>query len=81
VATGFQIDVDSSAFREIASLPESQEFCVLDDFGAVKAHAHDNATFDNDGPDERVWTYLTRAPGRQPESQIKKIQIEFAIIH
>jgi hypothetical protein len=51
VATGFQINVDSSTYREIPGFFESQQFCVLDAFVAVKAHTYDDATLHNNRPD------------------------------
>jgi hypothetical protein len=76
VTTGFQIGVDGCAYRETASLFESQHLCVLDSFIAVKALANDDAIFHNDSTYEWVRLYLTFPLGRECKSEIQKMQIE-----
>jgi hypothetical protein len=51
VTTGLQINVDGCAFRQTPRFFESQQFCVLEVFAAVQAHAHDDATFHYDSAD------------------------------
>ncbi len=81
MTTGFQIGVDSCAYRETPSLFESQHLCVLDSFIAVKALTNDDAIFHNDTTYEWVGLYLTFPLGRECKSEIQKIQIEISQPH
>ena len=55
VATWFQVDIDSCAFRKPACLFECQYFGVPDSIVAVIALAHDDPILHNDGTHQRVW--------------------------
>ena len=79
VATWFQIDVDSCAFRQPAGLFECPHFGVPDSIVAVKALAHDNPILHNDGTHQRVGLYPTFAFGRECQSQIQETVIEIAV--
>ena len=79
VATWFQIDVDSSAFRQPAGLFECPYFGVPDSIVAVETLAHDYPILHNDGTYQRVWLYLTFAFGRECQSQIQETVIEIAV--
>ncbi len=78
VATWFQIDIDSCAFRKPTCLFECQYFCVLDSIVAVKALAHDDPILNNDSTHKRVRLYLTFTLGRECKSEIQKIKIEIS---
>jgi hypothetical protein len=79
VATWFQIEKDSCAFRKPACLFECKYFGVLDSIVAVKALAHDDPILHNDGTHKRVWLYLTFTFGRECQSQIQETEIEIAV--
>ena len=81
MATGFQINVDSCAFRALAGLFEGQHFGVFDSFIAVKALAHNDAILHNDGADQRIRLYLTFTFARQRKREIKEIQIVLCVTH
>jgi hypothetical protein len=79
VATWFQIDIDSCAFRKPTGLFERQYFRVLDLVVTVETLAHDDPILHNDGTHKRVWLYLTFAFGRECQSQIQETEIEIAV--
>jgi len=78
VATWFEVDIDSCAFREPACFFECQYFGVPDLIVAVKALAHDDPVINNDATYKRVRLYLTFAFGRECQSQIQEAEIEIA---
>jgi hypothetical protein len=80
VTAGFQIGVDSCAYRETPSLFERQHLRVLDSFISVKTLTNDDAIFHNNSTYERVRLYLTFTPGRECKSEIQKIQIEISLV-
>jgi len=79
VATRFQIDIDSCAFRHHAGFFECQHFGVPDSVVAVKALAHDDPILHNDGTHKWVGPYLTLTFGRECQSQIQETDIEIAV--
>jgi hypothetical protein len=79
VATWFQVDIDSCAFRQSASFFECQYFGVPDSVVPVKALAHDQPILHDDGTDKRVRPYVTLTLGRERQRQIQKTEVEIAV--
>ena len=75
MATGFEINVDSCASRELAGFFECQHLGVFDSFIAVKAPANNDAMLHHDGADERVRPYVTFTFGGKCERDIEERQI------
>src|ERR1043165_7147586 len=75
MATGFQINVDSCAFREVTSFFKCQHLGMVDSFIAVKALAHNHAILHNYGADQRVRLYLAFTFGGKCKREIEKVQV------
>ena len=80
MTTGFQINVDSCAFREITSFFKRQHLGMFDSFIAVKALAHNDAILYNNCADQRVRLNVTFTFGGKCKREIEKIQIALSSI-